>query len=341
MASEERPAGAALIDSAAIETARRRGFFPLMFLLERLLPREEEQPERIRFRHHPSMAFTPSEVVEVNETELPADPSDPFAQPRAGLEVVSAFLGLTGSVSPLPQYMAEEIAQEDPDAPAMRDFLDGFHHRFLSFFLRAKLRTDPPGSYRSDQGDRWSRRALAVLGFDADTAGEPAWRLLRIAGLLAEPVVTARALEAAIADVLVDVLGGAPVRVEQFVDNWVELSAADRTRLGENAHVLGRSAVIGERIFDRTGRVRVVLGPVGREGYARFGKRPELIAEVRTLVRALSSGELDHELVLELEPTAAPTLQLMAQGSSRLGRDTWLGRQNRVSRLSLDGNGGL
>jgi type VI secretion system protein ImpH len=327
-----------------IEVARRAGFYPLMLLLERLLgdraqvgtstsPREES----IRFRHDPRLEFSASDVSALRETIQPADPTD-FAAERAPLvEITTTFLGLTGAVSPLPQYLAEEVAQEDAEAPRLREFLDLFHHRMISFFHRARLRCDWPAGYRADQSDSWSRRALALLGREraGDPGGPPAWKLLRWAPLLAERCVPAPGLAAALEDSLAPDLEGAGVLIEELVGAWVEISAPEQNRLGRSASRLGRDLVIGRRVFDRAGKFRVVVGPLSRRGFARFGE-PEPLRRIAEAVRALVVEPLDYEVVLWLSPEAVPRLVLSSRGETRLGRNSWLAGRAVETRIKVD-----
>jgi type VI secretion system protein ImpH len=326
-------AGAVPLDEVArhLAAARRRGAYPLLAVLERLLGGDAAigtaanlDEERIRLRHDRQLSFRTAEVsaVAVRDVnrELPV------------VEITTAFLGLTGAASPLPPYLAEEIAKEDEDAAPRRDFLDLFHHRFLSLFYRARARSDWANGYRTDQGDAWSRRVLALLGRDRAPRLEP-WRVLRWAALLAQRNVTPAAVEAAVADVLSEALGEVGVAVEPFVGAWVQIDPADENRLGRARSSLGRDLVVGRRILDRSSRFRLVLGPLGREALVRVRGDAALLRRIGETVRELCAATLDFELVLWLTPDAAPHLEL---GAARLGRDAWLGGQVKETRLRVE-----
>jgi type VI secretion system protein ImpH len=314
-----------------LEAARRRGAYPLLVVLERLLGGDAAigtaanlDEERIQLRHDRQLAFRAAEVSAIRVRDVNRD--------RPVVEITTAFLGLTGAVSPLPPYLAEEVAQEDEDAPFRRDFLDIFHHRFISLFYRARARSDFASGYRSDQSDAWSRRVLALLGRDRPPRIEP-WRVLRWSPIFAQRNVTPGAVEAAIADVLADALGEVGVAVEPFVGAWVPIDPDDENRLGQARSALGRDLLLGRRILDRASKFRLVVGPLGRDALVKLRGDGKLLRRIADAVAELCAATLDFELVLWLTPEAAPHLEL---GSARLGRDSWLGGQVRETRLRVD-----
>ncbi|HEY7724604.1 MAG TPA: type VI secretion system baseplate subunit TssG [Anaeromyxobacteraceae bacterium] len=343
-----QPADPVADRAGRIETARRRGFGSLMALIERLFFDAAAEDaggarpgeERIRFRHDPRLSFAPSDVARVEQRTLPPPADDFSASPRPVLEVTTAFLGLTGTAGPLPPYLCEEVAQEEADQTRLRDFLDLFHHRILTLFQRARSRSDLPGGHRADLRDDWSRRILAVLGIDQAAlarSAAPGWRLLRWAPLLAERNPTGPAIEAAVEDAVgEEVLGGARATVEPFAGAWVEIAPDERSQLGRSASVLGRDLLLGRRIFDRAGKFRVVIGPLGAEGFARFTSGREPLRRVAQAVTALTTEPIDWQVVLWLSADAAPRLELSARGKTRLGRNSWLGGQVRETRIPVE-----
>jgi type VI secretion system protein ImpH len=325
---------------ARIEAARRAGFYPLMLLLERL--DKDRAPvgtsgspaeEGVRFRHDPALAFSVGDVQDLRVKTPPLDP-DTFERGKDVYEVTTTFLGLTGSASPLPSYFGEELLQEESDRT--RDFLDIFHHRLLSLLYRALARYDLPNGFLTDGSDAWSRRLLSLIGFDVESRPRlPAWRLLRLAPLLNDGEVTAAALEVAVADVLGEHLDGSGVRVEQFVGIWAQLEPSELTRLGRSRTRLGCDVLLGRSVFDRAGKFRIVIGPLTRASYLRFGEGSEALRSIAQLVSAILPGTLEYEVVLWLERDAAPCLELSSVGRTRLGQDSWLGGQRREARIAV------
>jgi predicted component of type VI protein secretion system len=94
--------------------------------------------------------------------------------------------------------------------------------------------------------------------------------------------------------------------------------------------------VLGGRVFDRAGKIRILLGPLDREGYERL-RHPEARSAVAEIAGAFADSGIEHELVLVLAPGAAPPLRLDSTGAFRLGRNAWLGHQGREATVVMAG----
>jgi type VI secretion system protein ImpH len=320
-------------------------FLPLVALLERLTssavrvggdgPPEEEA---IRFKHDPSLIFSAGDVSQVRLVPRVSEWGEEQGGSKHVFEVVTTFLGLTGASSPLPGYMAEEIAQEDPDRPLRRQFLDLFHHRLLSLLYRALSRYMPEGEATRAGDDVWSRRVLALAGLDTYERG-PSVRLsvsqlLRLAPLLATRARTARTLELGLSDVLRDDLGEAHVTVRQFAGSWVDVESEQRTELGKHNHQLGRNVMLGGRLFDRAGRFIIGIAPLDGATYHRLLPEGDLSPLVREVVSLVVRDPLECALELGVSEEVLGAFQLRWKAPARLGRNTYLGgRHGAVPRL--------
>lgn len=335
MVPEKRlPADLLAIAEQLVAAAPSVGFFPLVAFLERLtagMPRVGDvgpaSEEGIRFRHDPRMTFSAGDVSSVRLQEQPVRPGDPFSAIHPVFEVTTAFLGLTGSVTPLPFYMAEEIAQEDPERAPRREFLDLFHHRLLSLFSRIRARYDVASEHASGGTDRWSQRMLSMCGITGEERLSPklsAWRLLRLAPLLSLRARTARGLEVFLEDVLEAELEGARITLRQFVGSWAEIDVPQRMQLGRVNSQLGRDTVIGSRIFFRGGKYQIRIGPLTERAYRRFLPDGDMLPVVREAVEVFVRDPLDYALDLVLGSDVAAGFKLSRTSPALLGRNTWL-----------------
>lgn len=341
MEGEERSAADPLSEALVAQLLarpQRVGFYRAVELLERSHPEAvrvgELGPvlrEAVRFRHDPSLSFATSDVRAIVRRPRSVEEAVDGAAPGPVFEITSTFLGLTGTVSPLPTYFAEDVAFEDEDRPAQRQFLDLFHHRILSLFYRAHTRYTYSTDYLTSQRDPWSRRTLALAGVDSFGDLRPAVdlpfaRLLRLAPLLATRARTAAGLVAVVSDTFEHVLGGAAVSVEQFVGRWVTIDERQLFKLGIANCSLGIDATIGRRVFDRGGKFRLVLGPLRRAAFQQFLPGGAGLDRLRDIVLFYVRDPLEFDVELILAPGETPALRLSSRPGegSRLGLDSWV-----------------
>jgi type VI secretion system protein ImpH len=314
----------ATLDGLSLQ-ARRFAFFRLVYALERLFPASPPMGqlgpvanERIRLRGDTSLAFASTDISELAYIKYP----DGIERVR----VSQAFMGLYGSVSPLPTHFAENLALADYQGgpQPIREFFDVFHHRLISLLYRTWSKYRFAVMYRKKGDDPFTRRMFCAVGLDGFKDHEtPLHRFmyLKWAPLLALKSRSARGLDV----VLNDIFGKMGVKIEQFVGHWTLIEKPLRNKMGVMNHVLGESLTIGRYVYDGTGRFNIVLGPLSYDEYLSFlpggSNRPVLRAAVDTFTR----GIYDVMLELHVKKDEAPRLKLGSERPSILGRTAWLG----------------
>ena len=314
--------------------ASRPGAMRVGYLGERGTGRE---PECLRLRPALSLAFPARDVEDVAP-----DPSATAEDGKLRLDV--NFGGLYGPDSPLPNVFTEDLLEDeytgrDLDLEGVRDFLDIFHHRLYSLLFRAWEKHRYHATFERDGSDEVSGflRVLAGLGTrglaDGATADGalPALHSLRTAGLARHRPRSSGVLRAALRDHLNE-----PVRVECFVLHRVELRDVDCTylggaRLGEGgvgegrvpARRLGDNAVVGDRLRDRSSRIRVRIGPLSRTKFSSLLPGTVGRRALDALIERFRPSHIAASLVMELESAEAAPAAL--GGNGQLGWSTWLG----------------
>ena len=333
-------------------------FFQAVRLLEKMEP--DRAPigyggpatrETVRFRARLSLAFPPSQIYDIR----------PPAPGHSTPEMVVAFFGLTGPAGVLPRHYSELLLRvardtKNPEKNALRDWFDLFTHRMLSLFYRAweKYRFYIPyerRQYEQHPPDPFTHCLLSLSGLGlgtlrnrirvtttVDRHGHPEEEalaqvedqaILRYSGLLARRPRTAAGLAAVLADYF-----EAPVEVRQFQGEWLLLDAADQSQLGAAGGncQLGLNLVIGERVWDVEGKIRVRLGPLDYEQFVEFLPYRRATPECKAffllshLVRLYIGPTLEFDVQVLLEPDAVPECILGDPNTpgSRLGWNTWL-----------------
>lgn len=282
--------------------------------------------ESLRLGQDPSLDFVPAAVRGF---------TPPTDTRPARLTV--GFLGLFGPQGPLPlhltEYARDRIRQVGDGTFAA--FVDLFHHRMLALFHRAWAHSRPTASRDRPDEDRFRTYVGAIFGhgLPAQLGVDelPDRAKLQFAGLLAMASRPPEGLKA--------VLQGyfeRPVEVREFIGEWLTIHEDDRFRLGHSPAVssLGRSTVLGRRVFSRSHKFRVRMGPLREADFARFLPGSPALTRLSALVRAYAGPQLAWDL--ELVPAADALTQLHLGRDGRLGLTAVLGQaRSRQPRASV------
>ncbi len=312
-----------LLDELAAEP-RSFSFFQAVRLLGRLFGERAQVggfgdpgDEVARFKVAPHIAFPASEI-----RELQLRPGEPA-------QMTVNFMGLTGPLGVLPHcytlQVADRLAARDP---ALKDFLDIFHHRIISLFYRAWERSRFTVAYEREKKDRITEHLLDLIGLglsnyqNSMALGDEVF--LFYAGLLAPERRSAIGLEQLLEDYF-----QVPVEVEQFVGGWYPLSTETQTSIGDETSVssqLGMGAVAGDEIWDQQARVRIRIGPLSRQQYDQFLPTGSAYEPLRDLTRFYCDDRFDFEVQLVMDGDQVPGFVVGAdeEAALPLGWSTWI-----------------
>lgn len=239
------------------------------------------------------------------------------------------FFGLLGPNGPLPLHLTEYVLarQRDKHDRTFARFLDVFHHRMLSLFYRAWANNEPTVNMDRPESDRFSVYvgSLAGLGMAAlrkrdDISDQTKFYYC---GRLSCQTKCAEGLQALVTDYF-----DLPAEVEEFVGEWMGLPPNHICRLGTDRAngTLGRTVIVGSRVWGCQHKFRLCLGPLSYADYESFLPAGDRIRRLVTLVRNYIGDELAWEVKLVLRREEVPPVRL--DGHSRLGWTTWLGERS-------------
>jgi type VI secretion system protein ImpH len=114
------------------------------------------------------------------------------------------------------------------------------------------------------------------------------------------------------------------VRIESFIGTWLPMPADGRTRLGESPQTasLGRTTLLGGRVWTRQHKFRIVFGPLDLAEYQRLLPGGASFRRLIPIVRNYAGDTLLWDVNLILRRDQVPPTQLGRSG--RLGWTTWL-----------------
>ena len=337
MRPAQRRSPAPLIDDLLAQP-QRFGLFQAVRLLEAWLRRRGVSDplgsRHLRFRSPLSLAFTPSEVADLQGEPRPLAPGDRTSEevPEEWVLTPAGF-GLLGASGALPIHYTELLQQRetrgrDADRTAARAFLDIFQHRSTVLFYQAwrKHRWTVPEDRDGLVRARQPLLALAGLGpaalqrrLGAEAGGVSDDAIAFFAATLQRRPVSAASIQRLLAHYL-----GVPVEVNSFVGRWFTLAPEHRTLLGRSAGTLGAGAVLGERVWQRDLRMRLTLGPLAAGTWERFLPGGAGARALKEWLGLLAGGALEFEVRLSLQPEAVHGTRLDPEHGSRLGWDSFL-----------------
>ena len=296
-------------------------FYAIMRMLEAVHPENPRfgrslrpKQDALRLAQEPSVAHAPAALASFEEGE--GDRAD---------RLLVHFFGLFGPDGPLPLHLTEYARdrRRNNNDPTFQRFADIFHHRAISLFYRAWADVRPTVSFDRPEQDRFGDYVGSLFGLSTpglrNRDAMPDLTKLHFAGLLASQTRNAEGLGQILSEFFT-----MPVGVESFVGGWLSLPAHDYTRLGDGEATasLGRSTVLGGRVWSRQHRFRIVFGPLDLADYERLLPGGLSFHRLVPIVRNYAGDQLVWDISLILRTEEVPDCRLGQQG--RLGWTTWL-----------------
>jgi type VI secretion system protein ImpH len=298
-------------------------YFQAVRTLERLQPERRpvgqfSHPSRevVRFAAHQSMSFPASEIQALK-----------FRDEQQPLMTVNV-MGLTGPLGVLPLVYSELVIDRvRARDTTLRDFLDIFNHRMVSFLYRAWRKYRFVVACEQDERDNVSARVRDLIGIGAaglqNRQSVADGALVFYGGFLAQQPRSATVLEQLLADYF-DV----DVEVEQFAGAWYQLDENTQCCLGAGepaSELLGAGAVVGDEVWDQQSVARIRIGPLSLSRYLDFLPTGSAYQPLRDITRFFAGNEIDFEVQLILKRGEVPSCELGAEGdvAPRLGWVTW------------------
>jgi len=273
--------------------------------------------DAIRLGQEPSTQFAPASLAGYEEGQEGAPP-----------RLLVHFFGLFGVDGPLPLHLTEYARdrRRNQRDPTFQRFADVFHHRMLSLFYRAWADVRPTVAFDRPAQDRFAlyTGALTGLGMDSlrDRDAMPDLTKLHFAGLLAGQTRHAEGLAA-----ILSAFFKMDVRIESFIGAWLTMPEDGRTRIGETllTGALGRTTLLGGRVWSRQHKFRIVFGPLDLADYLRLLPGGWSFRRLIPIVRNYAGDVLVWDVNLILKREQVPPTELGRFG--RLGWTTWIGHR--------------
>ncbi len=286
------------------------------------------------------------DIVKLVQDTMPADvqtdeisnPTNLFMPTRfikddtraGGGRIAANYMGLIGPVPSLPvNYTHSAVMERKRRSSSLFDFLELFAKELRNLFTAAHRKYRLPSLfqlYRVGAENKITASIYALMGF-ATKRHRQTLRLheevpLYYAGYFADQRRPAICLELMLNDFL-----GIPVKVHQFFLRRLAIADDEQTRLGGasliNA-ILGQTAIAGASCLNRSGSIRITIGPVGYAQYLSLMPDRPLYGQLTELIRLYCGPSLTYDLQIVLRKEEVPQTRLDSGSPvGRLGWDSW------------------
>lgn len=314
-------------------------FFQAVRVLEHLFVRQGVSPQdvvprRLRFRNTLTLGFPASEIerlrayaAEDKPFTIATDEDEIDWNALAEVDLTPAFIGLLGGHGALPYGYTERIAERESfhRDHAARAFLDIFNTRAVALFYAAWKKYRLPLQYELDRQRRFLPLALSLAGMGSPSQRD---RLVRGKGAIHDQAIAyyaaaigQRPLSASFMQRILAEYFDATLKIEQFAGAWYLIPDDQCSRLGSPTAVLGRTALAGQRVWQRDLRVRLWIGPLRHARYEDFLPGGEAAAALAKWLTLLGGNALEFEVRLILHRDDVRSTVLSPSSGGRLGWD--------------------
>jgi len=269
---------------------------------------------RIAVRPELSLAFPASDVTKI----------EPVGEGNEGYLVTATFLGLYGTSSPLPTFYTEELLEEAAeDENVTREFLDILNRHLFQLLFRCwtKYRLCVQVVEEEDPNQTQKLFCLLGLGSEKIRKGIPnSYGFIRYLGLVLQHPRSALGLRT----VLADALGGIPIDVAPCLPRMARVPEDQRCCIGATGSMLGQDTFIGEELLDRTGKFRLVIGPVSGKTFRDLLPGSEKHRLLTFLTDFYLAAPLEYDLEIIINAGEVETACLGGPQWAHLGWNTWV-----------------
>lgn len=325
-----------------LDEPQRFEFFQAIRVLEHLFVRNGSRPQdvltrRLRFRSSLNMAFPASAIEQLraytNDDTPIGDTGSDLADAwdtLSEVDITPAFMGMLGSQGVLPYHYTERLSARESEYRdhAARAFLDIFNNRAVAMFYAAWKKYRPAFQYELNRREHFLPMVLSIAGMGLPSLRD---KLQHGKGALFDQALAhyaagigQRPMSAVFLQQTLCEYFETDIRVEQFAGAWYMIPASQHARLGSPNAALGKTAMAGERVWQRNLRVRLWIGPLRRNRFKDFlpgGAAAEALAKWLSL---LSGNTLEYEIQLVMHKDDVRPTGLDGDNGGRLGWDTMI-----------------
>jgi type VI secretion system protein ImpH len=292
-------------------------FFQLVRMLEKKIESNDElivslrsSLDFIKFKQRPNFSFRQNQIESLK-----------YDKSKECLNIIVNFFGLLGVNSPMPYFFTEyalDLVKEKNYS--LLDFLDIFHHRTIILFYKAWKVNQQIVSFELNNDNSYCKYLSSMIGQNYgqtnDYSDLPINAKLYYCGHLMNMTKSAESLRGILLSFF-----KIPVNIKEFVTQWIEIPKESKMIINNKNEIqLGKNSFVGEKVFSKTAKYKVVMGPMKLDKYKELLPNSKWHKYLIAWIKLCSPSELNCDVQLLLMKNQVP---LMKSGA-RLGYSSWV-----------------
>ncbi len=277
---------------------------------------KDNRPEAIRFSGKTSLIFEASDLSLVKRG----------SGKGSAYLVQSPLMVLLGTGGAMPEPFTELVMYRNSIKDfSTSEFLDIFHHKFLSLFYLARKKRYQGLSWESPDKSIVAKvsNLLGALGREKKRNQEKRevhW--IRHVGLLCG---VPRSM-VGLLSILKDRFGFEAIDGEQFVGCWYKLESEDICLLDNSsrAPVLGKNAVLGKKIWDQTAGIKLSIENLSWNSLKNFSPGGKDFLPMKKIIQSYLSRDIRIQILLKPKKSQIKNLKISKKSDNFLGFSSWL-----------------
>ena len=235
--------------------------------------------------------------------------------------------GLFGPNGSLPIHITEmiyerKIHQKDT---LFNDFVDIFHNRLIALFYKSWRDAQDVTSLENEDTWKFSKYIASILGIENQKESKRSlhhYDQFYNSSLLLNQNMPLENFRAILTNFF-----EADVEIEEYIGQWIDASAFSINLENKNQITLGQGFLVGDKIFDITQKIRLVIGPIDLQKYLKFMRGQKLANQLIEWVGQYTRHQFDWDVDFIVDYTTIPESSLSS--GVALGLTSWLGQNNK------------
>ena len=203
-----------------------------------------------------------------------------------------------------------------------KNFLDVIHNHLYPLLYQAWLKYKFSTNTVEFQAGKYWEIIFSLIGLSAPFRQNQKQYgyLLKYSGILSQRSKSLIGLQTILTDYFQDL----PLTVEPCVKRTVSIAGKQKSILGTQNCLLGETVCIGQEIVDRTGKFKIVIGPIDKQQFEETPWNQQALEFIRSILKVYLVQPLEFSVVLLLSEGVLQPTRLGDAAWASLGDNTWL-----------------